>query len=101
MTVKAGQKCTAIRRTIVPTGMEEDVIKALRARLAKTVIGDPQADGVRMGPLASRAQVRDVGVNAARIQAATELVYGGDDFDVVGADRAATARVRFAPPAPG
>ena len=87
MTTKAGQKCTAIRRTIVPRGTEEAVIKALSERLAKTTIGDPGVDGVRMGPLASRAQVRDVGANAARIRAATELVYGGGDFQVVGADR--------------
>ena len=87
MTTKAGQKCTAIRRTIVPNGMEEDVIKALNARLAKTTIGDPAVDGVRMGPLASKAQVRDVGANAAKIRASSEVVFGGGDFDVVGADR--------------
>jgi oxepin-CoA hydrolase/3-oxo-5,6-dehydrosuberyl-CoA semialdehyde dehydrogenase len=87
MTTKAGQKCTAIRRTIVPDGMEEDVIKALRARLDKVVIGDPAVEGVRMGPLASKGQVRDVGENAEKIRARTELVYGGDGFEVVGADR--------------
>ena len=87
MTVKAGQKCTAIRRSIVPAGMEGDVITALRARLDKTTIGDPSVDGVRMGPLASRTQVRDVGASAARIRSATELVYGGGDFAVMGADR--------------
>lgn len=87
MTTKAGQKCTAIRRTIVPAGMEEDVIKALRGRLVKTVVGDPAAEGVRMGPLASRGQVRDVGAAASRLQSAAELVYGGGDFAVVGADR--------------
>jgi len=87
MTTKAGQKCTAIRRTIVPAGMEEDVIKALRGRLEKTVVGDPSVEGVRMGPLASRAQVRDVGAAAGRIHAAAELVFGGGDFNVVGAER--------------
>jgi oxepin-CoA hydrolase / 3-oxo-5,6-dehydrosuberyl-CoA semialdehyde dehydrogenase len=87
MTTKAGQKCTAIRRTIVPSGMEEDVIKALRARLEKTVVGDPSVEGVRMGPLASRAQVRDVGAAAERIRSAGELVFGGGDLQVVGADR--------------
>ncbi len=87
MTSKAGQKCTAIRRTIVPSGMEEDVVKALAKRLAGTVIGNPTAEGVRMGPLASMGQVRAVGVNAARIRDAAELVYGGGDFAVVGADR--------------
>ncbi len=87
MTTKAGQKCTAIRRTIVPNGMEEDVINAVRTRLGKTTIGDPTVDGVRMGPLASKGQVRDVGANAAKIRASSELVFGGDDFEVVGADR--------------
>ena len=88
MTTKAGQKCTAIRRTMVPENMTEDVINALRARLAKTVVGDPSVEGVRMGPLASRGQVRDVHAAAARIHQATELVYGGaDTLEVVGADR--------------
>ena len=88
MTVKAGQKCTAIRRTIVPRGMEQDVINALRARLGKVTIGDPRVEGVRMGPLASRGQVRDVGEKTAQLRQAGELVYGGDsDFAVVGADR--------------
>ena len=87
MTTKAGQKCTAIRRTIVPNGMEDDVVKALRARLGKTIIGDPAAEGVRMGPLASKGQVRDVGANAEKIRASAEVVFGGGGFEVVGADR--------------
>ncbi|MBA3853636.1 MAG: phenylacetic acid degradation bifunctional protein PaaZ, partial [Gemmatimonas sp.] len=87
MTVKAGQKCTAVRRTIVPSGMEEDVINAIRARLEKTVVGDPSVEGVRMGPLASKGQVRDVGLAAERIRSAAERVVGGGDFQVVGADR--------------
>lgn len=87
MTTKAGQKCTAIRRTIVPAAMQEDVVKALSARLAKTVIGDPAVEGVRMGPLATHGQVRDVGAAAERIRSSSELVYGGGDFEVVGADR--------------
>ena len=88
MTTKAGQKCTAIRRTIVPSGMEEAVINALKKRLAGVTIGDPSVEGVRMGPLASRGQVRDVGAAASKIRAATELVYGGSaDFAVTGADR--------------
>ncbi len=88
MTAKAGQKCTAIRRTIVPAGMEEDVVKALRTRLERIVIGDPAAEGVRMGPLASKDQVKDVGAKAAELRRAGELAFGGDDdFAVVGADR--------------
>lgn len=87
MTTKAGQKCTAIRRTIVPAGLEADVVTALSARLAKTVIGDPSVEGVRMGPLATHGQVRDVGAAAERIRSSAELVFGGGDFEVVGADR--------------
>lgn len=87
MTTKAGQKCTAIRRTIVPAGMEEAVIAALSKRLASTTIGAPTAEGVRMGPLASRQQMRAVGESADRIRAATEHVYGVTDFAVIGADR--------------
>jgi oxepin-CoA hydrolase/3-oxo-5,6-dehydrosuberyl-CoA semialdehyde dehydrogenase len=88
MTTKAGQKCTAIRRTIVPNGMEEDVIKALIARLSKVTVGDPSVEGVRMGPLVSKAQVKDVGSASEKIRQAAELMFGGDtDFAVVGADR--------------
>jgi oxepin-CoA hydrolase/3-oxo-5,6-dehydrosuberyl-CoA semialdehyde dehydrogenase len=87
MTTKAGQKCTAIRRTIVPAGLEEAVVQALSARLSKTVIGDPSVEGVRMGPLATHGQVRDVGAAAERIRSAAQLVYGGGDFAVTGADR--------------
>ena len=87
MTTKAGQKCTAIRRTIVPAGLEEAVIVALSKRLGSTTIGDPTAEGVRMGPLASKQQARSVGESAAAIRATTERVYGGKEFAVVGADR--------------
>ncbi|HET7632930.1 MAG TPA: phenylacetic acid degradation bifunctional protein PaaZ [Gemmatimonadaceae bacterium] len=87
MTIKAGQRCTAIRRTMVPRGMEGDVIKALGGRLRKVLIGDPAVDGVRMGPLVSKGQVADVGARAAELQRAGELVFGDDDFEVRGADR--------------
>ena len=56
MTVKAGQKCTAIRRIIVPANKVEDVQIALGKRLAKTTIGDPSVEGVRMGSLAGLDQ---------------------------------------------
>ncbi len=89
MTVKAGQKCTAIRRTMVPEGMTEDVVRALSKRLAGAKLGDPSVDGVRMGPLAGRAQVGEVGGSAALIGAACERVYGDpENFEVVGADAA-------------
>ena len=89
MTVKAGQKCTAIRRTMVPEGMTEDVVRALSKRLAGATLGDPSVDGVRMGPLAGRAQVGEVGGSAALIAASCERVYGDPEhFEVVGADAA-------------
>jgi oxepin-CoA hydrolase/3-oxo-5,6-dehydrosuberyl-CoA semialdehyde dehydrogenase len=88
MTVKAGQKCTAIRRTIVPAAMVDDVVAALRKRLAGVKVGDPRMEGVRMGPLAGRTQVGEVASSLAKLRAAAELVHGGDDdFEVVGADR--------------
>ncbi|HEX4681108.1 MAG TPA: phenylacetic acid degradation bifunctional protein PaaZ [Gemmatimonadaceae bacterium] len=88
MTTKAGQKCTAIRRTLVPRPLVEDVMRALKKRLDGVTIGDPSVDGVRMGPLAGRGQVGEVRKSADAIARATELVYGNlDDFNVVGADR--------------
>jgi oxepin-CoA hydrolase/3-oxo-5,6-dehydrosuberyl-CoA semialdehyde dehydrogenase len=87
MTVKAGQKCTAIRRTLVPAAVVDDVIAALRKRLGGVKVGDPSLDGVRMGPLAGRTQLREVAANAEKLRDASELVYGGPGtLDVVGAD---------------
>ncbi|HEV8196355.1 MAG TPA: phenylacetic acid degradation bifunctional protein PaaZ, partial [Gemmatimonadales bacterium] len=89
MTSKAGQKCTAIRRTMVPTLMVDDVIKALSKRLDSTTLGDPAVDGVRWGPLASRGQVDEVKKSLAGLKAASEVVYGNPDrFSVTGADAA-------------
>ena len=79
MTTKAGQKCTAIRRAIVPRQHIDAVIVKLRARLAKTVIGDPSRDDVRMGALASHAQRADVAERVARLLEKTEQVYGASD----------------------
>ena len=89
MTTKAGQKCTAIRRTIVPEAMMDDVRAALSKRLALTVIGDPAVDGVRMGPLAARAQVGEVRKAVEAISKDAELVFGAlDALQVTGADAA-------------
>src|SRR6202008_3302409 len=65
MTVKAGQKCTAIRRAIVPRRHLDAVVEKLSARLAKVVVGDPSVEGVTMGALASRDQQRDVAERVA------------------------------------
>lgn len=78
MTVKAGQKCTAIRRTIVPDNMTEDVIKALQERLSKIKIGDPAIEGVRMGPLAGKPQVQEVHERVSEIKGDSEVVFGYD-----------------------
>ncbi len=87
MTVKAGQKCTAIRRIIVPENLTEDVIKALSERLKGTVIGDPAVEGVRMGPLVNKGQVKDVKEKVKQLMKSCDVVYGDlDQVDVVGAD---------------
>jgi oxepin-CoA hydrolase / 3-oxo-5,6-dehydrosuberyl-CoA semialdehyde dehydrogenase len=87
MTVKAGQKCTAIRRTFVPEGMVDDVVAALRKRLQGVKVGDPSVEGVRMGPLAGKGQVREVSRSVEQLRGGTEVAYGGfDEFEVVGAD---------------
>lgn len=76
MTVKAGQKCTAIRRAIVPRTRVDAVLEALRARLAKTTVGDPALESVRMGPLASAAQKHDVLARIAELAEGNEVVVG-------------------------
>lgn len=87
MTVKAGQKCTAIRRAIIPRNRIEAVAEALKARLDKTTVGDPAADGVRMGPLVGRSQVRDVWEKVDQLKQSCELIYGGtEDFAITGGD---------------
>ncbi|MEX1995002.1 MAG: phenylacetic acid degradation bifunctional protein PaaZ [Steroidobacteraceae bacterium] len=88
MTAKAGQKCTAIRKALVPQALLADVVGALQARLAKTVVGDPRAEGVTMGPLASLAQRDEVLARVAELRAESELVCGDPGrFEVSGGDR--------------
>ncbi|HYE41008.1 MAG TPA: phenylacetic acid degradation bifunctional protein PaaZ, partial [Ramlibacter sp.] len=85
MTGKAGQKCTAIRRIIVPRQHVDAVAERLRARLAKVVVGDPSVEGVRMGALASMDQVRDVGERVEMLKRGNEVLFGAcDDFKPVG-----------------
>ncbi|MFJ6417676.1 phenylacetic acid degradation bifunctional protein PaaZ [Paeniglutamicibacter sp. NPDC091659] len=85
MTVKAGQKCTAIRRTIVPAALVDDVVKAVGERIEqRVVIGDPRAEGVTMGALASLEQLRDVRAAVeAMVAAGGEIAYGTLDAPVV------------------
>ncbi|MEY2963667.1 MAG: hypothetical protein RL754_928 [Bacteroidota bacterium] len=84
MTVKAGQKCTAIRRAMVPEHLLEPVQEAVVARLKKTTMGDPQAEGVRMGALATHDQVGRIEAEMAKLKAEQELVYN-PDLDLIGA----------------
>ena len=96
MTAKAGQKCTAIRKALVPRGVVAEVVAALQAALAKVSIGDPRAEGVRMGPLASLDQRREVLARVAELRSEAELVAGDlDGFSITGADR---ERGAFVPP---
>ncbi len=88
ITVKTGQKCTAIRRIIVPEKLVEDVQIALGKRLEKTIIGDPAVEGVRMGALATRLQVERVRESVECLAKSQEIVFGSmDDFEVIGADK--------------
>ena len=92
MTSKAGQKCTAIRRTIVPDAVMGDVLAALRKRLGDVKIGDPTAEGVKMGPLAGRAQVSEVRKALTAIRAGAEVIMGGGDAEgLINADAAVGA----------
>ncbi|MFK8021148.1 MAG: phenylacetic acid degradation bifunctional protein PaaZ [Pseudomonadales bacterium] len=85
MTGKAGQKCTAIRRVIVPAAKLDDVQAALIARLSKVVMGDPEVEGVRMGALLGASQKADVQANVERLSQDCRLVLGGnDDFELLG-----------------
>ncbi|WP_043700119.1 phenylacetic acid degradation bifunctional protein PaaZ [Tepidimonas taiwanensis] len=85
MTVKAGQKCTAIRRALVPRRHLDAVAERLRARLARVVVGDPALEAVRMGALASHAQVRDVSERVAVLREGAEVVWdGGPGFAPLG-----------------
>ena len=88
MTVKAGQKCTAVRRIIVPEKLVEDVQIALGKRLAKTTIGDPSVEGVRMGSLAGSEQKIEVTEKVKQLAQTQEIVYGSlEEFEVTGADK--------------
>lgn len=88
MTVKTGQKCTAVRRIIVPENLVEAVQLALSARLQKTTIGNPELEEVRMGALASNEQLQEVMKSAKILAQENELVYGSFErnFEVIGAD---------------
>eukprot|EP01030_Chromulinospumella_sphaerica_P014187 gene14187-13980_t len=85
MTGKAGQKCTAIRRILVPENLVDAVGTRLRERLAKVSVGDPSVEGVRMGALASKDQQRDVAERVAMLAQGNEVLFGErDGFKPIG-----------------
>jgi 3,4-dehydroadipyl-CoA semialdehyde dehydrogenase len=94
MTSKAGQKCTAIRRALVPAQYIDDVAGALEARLGKVLVGNPRNKDVRMGPVVNQTQQATVlqGIEALKKEAA--VVVGDGPFEPVDADPAVSA---FAP----
>jgi oxepin-CoA hydrolase/3-oxo-5,6-dehydrosuberyl-CoA semialdehyde dehydrogenase len=88
ITVKAGQKCTAVRRIMVPQHLLEDVQKALHKRIASITIGNPKDERVRMGSLASKDQVKDVLEKIEQLKKSQKIVIGNlEDYEVIGADK--------------
>ena len=88
MTLKAGQRCTGIRRILVPEKLVEDVQIAISQRLAKTVIGDPQMEGVRMGALANKTQVERVATNVSKLAESQDIVFGDmQNFNITGGSK--------------
>ena len=96
ITTKAGQKCTAVRRIIVPKNMVEDVQIALGKRLALNIIGDPNVDGVRMGSLAGFSQLIEVKEKVEILSKTQKIIIGNfENFEVKGANKSKGA---FMPP---
>ncbi len=88
MTAKCGQKCTAIRRIIIPEEYVQDVQIALSARLAKTAIGNPAHPDVRMGALAGKTQLKEVREKIAQLSQYTPIVFGDkQDLNLIDADQ--------------
>jgi oxepin-CoA hydrolase / 3-oxo-5,6-dehydrosuberyl-CoA semialdehyde dehydrogenase len=96
ITTKAGQKCTAVRRIMVPEDRIEDVHLALGKRLAQNIIGDPNIEGVRMGALAGQSQLLEVKEKVAILSKTQKIIIGDfEKFEVKGADKSKGA---FMPP---
>ncbi|MEI2737829.1 MAG: phenylacetic acid degradation bifunctional protein PaaZ [Chitinophagaceae bacterium] len=87
MTLKAGQRCTGVRRIFVPEDKLEDVTKAIAVSLSQTVIGSPLNEKVRMGSLAGQTQRREVKEQVQKLLATSQIVYGSlDSVGVIDAD---------------
>lgn len=88
ITTKAGQKCTAVRRIIVPENRVEEVRTALGKRLVSNIIGDPNVEGVRMGSLAGLAQLKEVKEKVEQLSKSQKIIIGDfEKFEVKGADK--------------
>ncbi|MCC6743589.1 MAG: 3,4-dehydroadipyl-CoA semialdehyde dehydrogenase [Acidobacteria bacterium] len=85
VTQKAGQKCTAIRRVFVPEAMVAQVREDLADRMREVKVGDPNLAEVRMGPLATARQLKDVRAGVDRLRSVCEVVLG--DVDIAGNGR--------------
>jgi len=87
MTLKAGQRCTGIRRIFVPQNRMEEVWKAIAASLSQTAIGNPLNEKVRMGSLAGQTQRNEVKEQVQKLLASSQIVYGSlDSVEVIDAD---------------
>ncbi|MFM2035369.1 MAG: hypothetical protein RL459_634 [Pseudomonadota bacterium] len=86
MTVKSGQKCTAIRRVFVPEAHYNAAAQAISARLSKTTMGNPRNESVRMGALVSRSQLGAVQEGLAYLKAQTDVLHDGSTHALVDAD---------------
>lgn len=88
ITTKAGQKCTAVRRIIVPENRVEEVRIALGKRLASNIIGDPNVEGVRMGSLAGLTQLKEVKEKIEQLSKSQQIIIGDfEKLEVKGADK--------------
>jgi 3,4-dehydroadipyl-CoA semialdehyde dehydrogenase len=91
MTVKSGQKCTAIRRVFVPRAVYAAAAEAISAKLAKITVGNPRNESVRMGALVNRAQWQAVHDGLAALKEQTERLFDGTQAALVDADPAVSA----------
>lgn len=91
MTVKSGQKCTAIRRAFVPGDYLPAVVDELKTRLEKITVGNPRNETTRMGSLVSREQLKNVKAGIGTLRTEAELIFDGTDAELVDADSEVSA----------
>ncbi len=95
MTVKAGQKCTAIRRILVPASLRDPVAEALRARLSRIRVGDPRTADMQMGPVINKVQQKAVLEGVDRLAQESAVIFGGGvAFQPIDADPSVAAFVQ-------